>query len=51
MRLKRISRRIWRNKDTKENFCAGKGNAYVSKRQLNQNYSMVINTIYTSDRN
>ena len=34
--------RIWTNKDTKQNFCAGKGNAHVNKRQLNQNYSNFV---------
>ena len=24
--------------NTKQNFCAGKGNAHINKRQLNQNY-------------
>ena len=30
--------RIWRNKDTNQYFCAGKGMAHLSKRQLNQSY-------------
>ena len=39
VRLKKILfHRIWKNQDTKENFCAGKGNAHINKRQLNQNY-------------
>ena len=38
MRLKIILYRIWGNKHTKQNFCAGKSNAHVNKRQLNQNY-------------
>ena len=46
---KKILYRIWRNKDTKQNLCAGKGNAHINKRHLNHNYctikTMILNII------
>ena len=32
---------LQRNKDAKQNFCAGKSNAHVNNRQLNRNYCIL----------